>query len=76
MSSGLSEKGGLGLGTLGFHREVAERMTKEAGFGGFEELDWESHMNSCEWGGCGGWGGGGWGLLVQGGVGGRWVVSC
>ncbi|GBF93911.1 transcriptional regulator [Raphidocelis subcapitata] len=46
LSSGLSEPGGLGLGTLGFHREVAERMAKEAGFSSFEPLDWESSMNA------------------------------
>ncbi|KAI8469833.1 MAG: S-adenosyl-L-methionine-dependent methyltransferase [Monoraphidium minutum] len=46
MSSALSEPGGLGLGTLGFHREVAERMVREAGFAGFEPLDWQSDMNA------------------------------
>lgn len=46
MSSGLSQEGGLGLGTLGFHAEVAEKMVHEAGFTQFEPLDWESHMNA------------------------------
>jgi SAM-dependent methyltransferase len=35
MSSALSEPGGAGLGTLGFHPELAEQMCKEAGFGRF-----------------------------------------
>lgn len=28
--------------------QVAERMTREAGFSAFEALDWESDMNACE----------------------------
>lgn len=46
MSSGLSEPGGLGLGTLGFHRKVAEKMAREAGFGHFEVLGWQSDLNA------------------------------
>jgi hypothetical protein len=102
MGSGLSDGGGLGLGTLGFPKEVgavglgggqrgeqgrrawwafgpqqvgrkksvcaacvrassplrlwpalpwqvAERMALAAGFSSLEQLDWESHMNSCGW---------------------------
>jgi len=32
MSSALSEPGGLGLGTLGFHPELAREMVRQAGF--------------------------------------------
>ncbi len=39
MSSALSEKGGAGLGTLGFNPEVAERMVREAGFTRFTTHD-------------------------------------
>jgi SAM-dependent methyltransferase len=36
--SGLSEPGGAGLGTLGFHEEIARQMTREAGFTHFRRL--------------------------------------
>ncbi len=41
MSSGLSEPGGAGLGTVGFHEEIARQMTREAGFTHFRRLDIE-----------------------------------
>jgi 2-polyprenyl-3-methyl-5-hydroxy-6-metoxy-1,4-benzoquinol methylase len=45
MSSALSEPGGAGLGTLGFNPEVAERMTREAGFTRFIPHDFEDPAN-------------------------------
>ena len=45
MSSALSEPGGAGLGTLGFNPEVAERMTREAGFEHFTMHDFEDPSN-------------------------------
>ena len=45
MSSALSEPGGAGLGTLGFHPDVARRMTSEAGFGRFEIRDFDDPAN-------------------------------
>ncbi len=45
MSSALSEPGGAGLGTLGFNPEVAERMTREAGFTRFVQHDFEDPAN-------------------------------
>jgi 2-polyprenyl-3-methyl-5-hydroxy-6-metoxy-1,4-benzoquinol methylase len=46
MSSALSEPGGLGLGTLGFHEQLAREMTAEAGFTRFQRLDFEHPMNA------------------------------
>jgi len=46
MSSALSEPGGLGLGTLGFHEDLARRMTEEAGFRRFENLDLGHPVNA------------------------------
>ena len=46
MSSALSEPGGLGLGTLGFHPELAREMTAEAGFAEFEEVDFDHPVNA------------------------------
>ncbi len=46
MSSALSEPGGLGLGTLGFHEELARGMTQEAGFTRFEPLDLGHPVNA------------------------------
>ena len=46
MSSALSEPGGLGLGTLGFHQELARDMTREAGFTRFEPLDLGHPVNA------------------------------
>jgi 2-polyprenyl-3-methyl-5-hydroxy-6-metoxy-1,4-benzoquinol methylase len=46
MSSALSEPGGMGLGTLGFHEELARRMTAEAGFTRFEPLDLGHPVNA------------------------------
>jgi 2-polyprenyl-3-methyl-5-hydroxy-6-metoxy-1,4-benzoquinol methylase len=45
MSSALSEPGGAGLGTLGFHPERAQEMTAKAGFTGFEIRDFEDPAN-------------------------------
>ena len=45
MSSALSEPGGAGLGTLGFNPEVAERMTREAGFTRFTKHDIDDPAN-------------------------------
>jgi hypothetical protein len=46
MNSGMSTEDGAGLGTLGFTRNLAEQMTKVAGFDDFCQLDIESPMNS------------------------------
>jgi SAM-dependent methyltransferase len=46
MSSALSEPGGLGLGTLGFHPEVAERMCREAGFTRFATAGIDHPVNA------------------------------
>lgn len=46
MSSGLSEPGGMGLGTLGFPEPVARRMTAEAGFTRFSKRDFENPINA------------------------------
>jgi hypothetical protein len=32
MTSAMSEPGGAGLGTLGFNPEIAEQMSRDAGF--------------------------------------------
>jgi 2-polyprenyl-3-methyl-5-hydroxy-6-metoxy-1,4-benzoquinol methylase len=45
LSSGLSEPGGAGLGTLGFHPQLAEAMCREAGFTGFVVLDFDDPSN-------------------------------
>jgi 2-polyprenyl-3-methyl-5-hydroxy-6-metoxy-1,4-benzoquinol methylase len=46
MSSALSEPDGLGLGTLGFHEELARTMTADAGFTRFRRLDLDHPMNA------------------------------
>lgn len=46
MNSGLSTADGAGLGTLGFTQQLAETMTAEAGFRGFELLNIENPMNN------------------------------
>lgn len=46
MSSGLSEPGGAGLGTAGFHEEIARQMTREAGFTHFRKLDSGDMVNN------------------------------
>jgi 2-polyprenyl-3-methyl-5-hydroxy-6-metoxy-1,4-benzoquinol methylase len=46
MSSALSEPDGMGLGTLGFHEEVARKMCEEAGFTRFEPRDIPHPMNA------------------------------
>jgi 2-polyprenyl-3-methyl-5-hydroxy-6-metoxy-1,4-benzoquinol methylase len=46
MSSALSEPGGLGLGTLGLHEELARRMAREAGFTHFERLEIDHPVNA------------------------------
>jgi 2-polyprenyl-3-methyl-5-hydroxy-6-metoxy-1,4-benzoquinol methylase len=45
MSSALSEPGGAGLGTLGFHPELAGRMCREAGFSRFTVHDFDDPAN-------------------------------
>jgi SAM-dependent methyltransferase len=45
MSSALSEPGGAGLGTLGFNPEVAERMSRDAGFTRFTPHDFDDPAN-------------------------------
>jgi SAM-dependent methyltransferase len=46
MSSALSEPGGLGLGTLGFHEALAREMSRKAGFTRFEPLDLGHPVNA------------------------------
>lgn len=41
MSSALSVPGGAGLGTMGFHPELAREMTQKGGFTRFRTLDYE-----------------------------------
>lgn len=45
MSSAMSEPGGAGLGTLGFNPEVAEKMSREAGFTRFVMHDFKDAGN-------------------------------
>jgi 2-polyprenyl-3-methyl-5-hydroxy-6-metoxy-1,4-benzoquinol methylase len=45
MSSALSEPGGAGLGTLGFHRARAEQMCRDAGFTRFTVHDFDDPAN-------------------------------
>jgi hypothetical protein len=47
--AGLSEQGGLGLGTLGWHEKVARQMTADAGFSRFQVMDFEHPFNSTFW---------------------------
>ncbi len=47
--AGLSEKGGLGLGTLGWNESVARQMTADAGFTRFDVLDFAHPLNSTFW---------------------------
>lgn len=44
MSSGMSEPGGAGLGTVGFHEDVARQMTQAAGFRRFRKLDFDDDI--------------------------------
>ncbi len=46
MSSALSEPGGAGLGTLGFHEGVARKMAAEAGFTRFTAHDFSNPINA------------------------------
>lgn len=46
MSSALSEPGGAGLGTLGFHEQLAREMTRAAGFTRFRRMDLEHPVNA------------------------------
>lgn len=46
MSSALSEPGGAGLGTLGLHAGLLQRMTEEAGFTRFAALDLGHPVNA------------------------------
>jgi hypothetical protein len=45
MSSALSEPGGAGLGTLGFDRQTAEAMCRQAGFTTFRVHDFDDPAN-------------------------------
>lgn len=45
MASAMSEPGGAGLGTLGFNPEVAERMSRKAGFTRFKQHDFRDPGN-------------------------------
>lgn len=45
MSSALSEPGGAGLGTLGFHPQLAENMCRQAGFSRFTVHDVDDPAN-------------------------------
>ena len=45
MSSAMSEPDGAGLGTLGFNPEVAESMSREAGFSRFKMHDFKDPGN-------------------------------
>ena len=46
MSSGLSEPGGAGMGTVGFHEKVASQMTSDAGFTRFRKLEFDDVFNN------------------------------
>lgn len=46
MSSGLSEPGGAGLGTLGLHEALAREMARRAGFTRFRPLELEHPVNA------------------------------
>jgi 2-polyprenyl-3-methyl-5-hydroxy-6-metoxy-1,4-benzoquinol methylase len=46
MSSALSEADGAGLGTLGFHEQLAREMTEAAGFTRFRRMDLEHPVNA------------------------------
>ena len=45
LNSGMSEEGGLGLGTLGWHVPLARKMLAAAGFAGVDILDWDNDFN-------------------------------
>ncbi len=47
--TGLSEEGGLGLGTVGWNESVARKMTADVGFTRFEVLNFEHPLNSTYW---------------------------
>ncbi|HBK18766.1 MAG TPA: hypothetical protein DDZ38_08990, partial [Gammaproteobacteria bacterium] len=46
MSAGLSEADGAGLGTLGFTKDLAQKMGQAAGFSGFQQLALDNPMNN------------------------------
>lgn len=46
MSSALSEPGGLGLGTLGLHEQLARQLAAEAGFASFDRLELDHPVNA------------------------------
>lgn len=46
MSAGLSQPGGAGLGTVGFHQDLAQQMTAAAGFTHFRRLEIEDPFNN------------------------------
>jgi hypothetical protein len=45
LSSGLSEPGGAGLGTLGLHPRLAEQICRQAGFSRFARHDFDDPVN-------------------------------
>ncbi len=45
LPSALSDEGGMGLGTLGLHPELAEQMVRQAGFGHFQMHDLDDPTN-------------------------------
>ena len=47
--AGLSEEGGLGLGTLGWSEKVARQMTADAGFTQFQVMSFEHQFNDVFW---------------------------
>ena len=47
--AGLSEEGGLGLGTLGWNEKLARQMTADAGFSRFQTMEFEHPINSTFW---------------------------
>ena len=47
--AGLSEDGGLGLGTMGWDESVARQMTADVGFTRFEVLNFEHPLNNTYW---------------------------
>ena len=47
--AGLSEEGGLGLGTLGWNETVARQMSSDAGFSQFEVVQFEHPFNNTFW---------------------------
>jgi SAM-dependent methyltransferase len=49
LNSAMSEENSMGLGTMGWHPKLAEKMLRDAGFSGFVQLHWESGFNNFYW---------------------------